>query len=133
MARHSAPNTIKLLKGEKNKNRLNDDFIDVDKITEIPDCPEWMTEDGIDLFNKYCTALISVNLFTDLDVWALQDLAQLQSYCNNCWLVDGRPAASVYISLVHTMRASFGLNGLAREKIKPQAKEQNSRWSDRKK
>ena len=116
MARISTPNNIKILNGERNKERFNPDGLDIEKLSSIPEPPMRINERATEFYNRYCTFLIANELLTNLDLMQICHLSSIDAYIETCFENDEMPAAA-YLGLTKSISADFGLNVISREKI----------------
>ena len=116
MARISTPNNIKILNGEKNKERFNPDGLDIEKLNSIPEPPMRINPRATEFYNRYCTFLIANELLTNLDLMQICHLSSVDAYVESCFEEGDAPSAA-YIALTKSISADFGLNVISREKI----------------
>lgn len=65
--RKPLPTEIKMLKGTAQKCRINPNEMKVDKVSDLPEAPEQLTEVGRDMWYKVCNQLKNNNLLSSVD------------------------------------------------------------------
>ena len=126
------PNAIKRLKGEKNKERFNPDGVPVEKLSDTPECPDWMDVRAVKLFERKSKLLLGLQILTKMDLDYLYQLCSLESKMIKLWAAGETPNMSMFTQY-DKFCSKFGFNVVDREKIHAPSQEQKSRWSDRKK
>ena len=117
MARPKPPNKILDLKGDPNKNRRLPDGIEIDKLTERPNAPDWLSGRALNNFNEYCDLLIPLGLVTENDIKSLAMFSWLESKMIKLILAEETPSMSM-MSQYKSFLGEWGLTALSREKMR---------------
>lgn len=117
--RGKRPQTVaqKKAKGEVRPSRLNTaEVLEFPVVKEAPDAPEWVNDDGRDLWSEMAPALYRQRVLTEADLYALGHLCQLHGE-----IVDGykrriQPTAA-QLSQLRMYFAEFGMTPSSRTRI----------------
>lgn len=73
--RKPKPSHLKAVQGNAGKRAINHDEPVADSLTEVPPPPEWLSEIGVEMWERVGPWLVSSKILTD------SDLANLEAYC----------------------------------------------------
>ena len=117
MARHPQHDNIRRLKGDPNKDRYHADAIEVEKLTDLPEPPDWWTVNTVKFYERKGAQMIAHNMLSILDIEFLEMYCLLYCKMNKLWQADETPAMSMYTQL-NSFAAQLGLNPISRQKFK---------------
>lgn len=104
------------MKGSTHKDRYLPDGVDTEKLTELPDPPQWWDVKVVEFYQKKGGQMIAHNMLTILDVEYLGMYCLLYCKMNKLWQADETPSMSMYTQL-NSFAAQMGLNPISREKM----------------
>ena len=131
MGKHSTPNSIKVMHGERNKDRFNLEGVDVEKLKSIPDCPQWFDVKTKLIYEYKAEYLLNLKLLTALDVDYLLMLCLLQSKMFKLWEAGETPSMSMYTQF-DKFSSKLGFTVIDRQKMPTQKDEGLSKREERK-
>ena len=132
MGKNSTPNAMKVLNGEKNKERFNPEGVAVEKLSSAPECPDWMDVRAVKLFERKSGLLLGLQILTKMDLDYLYQLCALESKMIKLWSAGETPNMSMFTQY-DKFCSKFGFNIVDREKLHAPVQGKTSRWDKRKK
>ena len=117
MARHSQPNNIKALKGEARPERFAPDGVDVKKLSDLPEPPQWWDVRTVKFYEEKGALLLANNLLTALDVDYLFKFCWLAVKIDRICESQDTPSMSMY-SQYDKFSAKLALTVVDRQKVK---------------
>lgn len=130
MGKHSTPNSIKKLHGERNLSRFNVEGVDVEKLTSIPECPQWFDIDQKAIFEEKAQWLVNLKLLTAMDVDYLEQLCLLQAKMIKLWKAGETPSMSMYTQF-DKFSSKLGFTVIDRQKMPAQKEDKSNKWGNR--
>ena len=116
MPRLPEPNNIRALKGERHKALYLPDSITPESLPELPEPPEWWSDETKQIYQHKGSLLIANNMLTGLDISYIQQLCLIESKLNEIWQ-SGEVPAGVLISQFNSYCAYAGLSFVSRQKV----------------
>jgi len=120
MARIPEPNNIRSLKGERHKDRYLPDSVQVKTLTELPEPPEWWSDETVKIYQDKGRLLLAHQMLTELDISYVQQLCLIESKLNEIWKSGDIPQG-ILITQFNSYCAYAGLSLISRQKIKASA------------
>ena len=117
MARHSQPNNIKVLKGELRPERFAPDGVDVAKLSDLPEPPQWWDFRTVQFYQEKGMLLLANNLLTALDIDYLFKFCWLAVKIDRICESQDTPSMSMYTQY-DKFSAKLSLTVIDRQKVK---------------
>ena len=117
MARHAQPNNIKKLKGEARPERFAPDGVDVAKLSDLPDPPQWWDVRTVKFYEEKGLLLLANNLLTALDIDYLWKFCWLAVKIDRICEAQDTPSMSMYTQY-DKFSAKLALTVVDRQKVK---------------
>ena len=116
MGQIPAPNSIRSLKGEKDKTRFLPEGISIDSLTELPEPPQWWKIDVVKMYEKKGAQLMAHGMLSILDVEYLGWYCLLGCKLNKLWQAEETPSMAMHTQL-NSYAGHLGLNPIGRQKF----------------
>jgi len=109
-------NEQKAARGETRPCRTAHNILEFPVVGEVPDPPEWLNDDGKELWNDIAPALFRVKVLTKADLYALSHLCQLHGETVDGYKRRNSPTAAT-LSQLRYYFAEFGMTPSSRTRI----------------